>query len=131
MQRILRQLGGLLIADIRRQRGDNTDGVFHLRTHMLAVGGDAAHAAVGQHQAAVAQVGDALEQAVGDDRFEGVVLQLAGLGGKAHRQVIANHFKSNLVDHFRDHRVDLAGDDAGAGLSGRQVDFAQAGARAG
>ena len=28
---------------------------------------------------------------------------------KAHRQVIANHFKSNLVDHFRDHRVDLAG----------------------
>ena len=45
----------------------------------LAIRGDALDAALRQRQAAVAQVRDALEQAVGDDRLERVELQLPGL----------------------------------------------------
>ena len=37
----------------------------------------------------------------------------------------------HLVHHLRDHRVDLAGHDAGAGLPGRQPQLPEAGLRAG
>ena len=79
---------------------------------MLAVGGDAVDAAFGQREAAGAQMVDALEQAVRDDRLEGVELQLAGLGGKADRDVVADHLEGDLVDDLGDHRVDLARHDA-------------------
>ena len=97
----------------------------------FAVGGDAGDAVVGEHAAAVGQVQHALEQAVGDDRLEGVQLQLAGFGGKGDGHVVADDFEGDLIDHFRDHRIDLAGHDRRAGLTRRQVDFAEAGARTG
>ena len=71
---------------------------------MLAVGGDAVDAAFRQREAAGAQMVDALEQAVGDDRLEGVELQLAGFGGEAHRDVVADHLEGDLVDDLGDHR---------------------------
>ncbi len=61
---------------------------------MLAVGGDAVDAARRQRQAAGAQMVDALEQAVGDDRLERVELQLAGLGREAHGDVVADHLEA-------------------------------------
>ena len=97
---------------------------------MLAIGGDAAHALRSQRQAAGAEMVDALEQAVGDDRLEGIELQLAGLGGKGNRDVVADHLERDLVDDLRNDRIDLARHDAGARLHRRQVDLAQAGARA-
>ena len=84
---------------------------------------------VGQRQAAGAQMGDALEQAVGDDRLEGIELQLAGLGGEAHRDVVADHLEGDLIDDLGNHRIDLARHDAGAGLHRRQIDLAKADAR--
>ena len=82
-------------------------------------------------QAAGAQMVDALEQAVGDDRLEGVELQLTGLGGKADGDIVADHLERDLVDDFGYDRVDLARHDAASGLHRRQVDLAQADARAG
>ena len=73
-------------------------------------------AALGQRAAAGAQVREALEQAVGDDRLEGVELQLAGLGGDGHGDVVADHLEGDLVDHLGDHRVDLARHDRRARL---------------
>ena len=76
-------------------------------------------------------MGDAFKKTMGNDRLKGVELQLSGLGCKADRQIIANHLKGNLVDHFGDHGVDLAGHDRGASLHGGQIDFPQARPRAG
>src|SRR6202034_226465 len=129
-KRLLRDLGRIGVADIGIERGDDTDRALDAAAQMLAVGGDALHAPLGQGQAAGAQMVDALEQAVRDDRLEGIELQLTGLGGKAHRDVVADNFKSDLVDDFGDHRIDLARHDAGAGLHRRQVDLVQPDARA-
>ena len=72
-----------------------------------------------------------LEDAGGDDRLEHVELQLAALGGHRDRQVAADHAEAHHVHDLGDHRVDLARHDRRAGLLGRQVDLAQAAARAG
>ena len=96
------------------------------RAQMLAVGGDAVDAFCGQRQAAGAQMIDALEQAVRDDRLERVELQLAGLGGKAHGDVVADHLEGDLVDDLGNHRIDLARHDAGARLHRRQIDLVRA-----
>ena len=82
-ERFLRDLGGVGVADIGVERGDDADRVLDASAQMLAVGGDAVDAAFRQREAAGAQMVDALEQAVGDDRLEGVELQLAGFGGEA------------------------------------------------
>ena len=71
----------------------------------------------------------ALHDAVGDDRLEGVELELARLGRHRHRHVGAGDREGDLVDHLGDHRVDLAGHDRRAGLARRQRDLADAGLR--
>src|SRR5579872_1021087 len=96
---------------------------------MLAVGGDAVDAFRSQRQATGAQMIDALEKTMRDDRLESVELQLTGLGGKAYRHVIADHLESDLVDDLGDHRVDLARHDAGTRLHRRQIDLVEADAR--
>jgi hypothetical protein len=61
-----------------------------------------------------------------DDRLERVELQLAGLGGEGHRQIVADNLEGDLIDDLGDDRIDLARHDARTGLHRRQVDFAQA-----
>src|SRR5262245_51995703 len=73
---------------------------------------------------------EALEQAVGDDRLESVELELAGLGGEADRDIVADYFESDLIDHLGNNRVDLSGHDAGSRLPRRQVDFVESGSGA-
>ena len=98
---------------------------------MFGVGGDAPDAACGEGAAGGFEVGDALVEAVDDDGFEGVELELAGFGGHGDGDVVADHFVGDLGDDFGDHGVDFAGHDGGSGLHGGQVDFAEAGAGAG
>ena len=128
-ERLLGDLGGVGVADIGIERGDDADRALDAAAQMLAIGGDAADAAARQRQAAGAEMIDALEQAVGDDRLEGIELQLPGLGRKAHRDVVADHLEGDLVDDLGNHRIDLARHDAGAGLHRRQIDLAEADAR--
>ncbi|SAL07915.1 hypothetical protein AWB81_08409 [Caballeronia arationis] len=75
-------------------------------------------------------MGDALEEAMGDDRLERVELKLARLRCEADRHIVADDFERDLVDDFRNDRIHLSRHDAGAGLHRRQVDFSEAGARA-
>ena len=128
--RLLRHRGGVGVADVGVECGDDANGVGDCAAQVFPVGGDALHAAFGQGEAAVAQVAHTFEQAVGNDGLEGVELQLAGLGGEGDGDVVADDFEGDLVHHLGNHRVHLARHDAGARLHGRQVDFAQAGARA-
>ena len=67
------------------------------------------------------------EQVVGDDRHHHVQFELPGLGRQRHGQVAALHVEHGHIQHFRQHRVDLAGHDARARLDGRQADFIQPG----
>jgi hypothetical protein len=66
--------GGVGIADVGVERGDDADRAFDTGAQRVAVGGDAVDAVVGQRFAALAEVQHALEQAVGDDRLEGIQL---------------------------------------------------------
>src|SRR5919106_5112664 len=98
---------------------------------VCGVGGDAPDAACREGAAGGFEVGDALVEAVDDDGFEGVELELSGFGGHGDGDVVADDFVGDLADDFRDDRVDFAGHDGGAGLHGGEVDFAQPGAGAG
>ena len=58
-------------------------------------------------------------------------MELAGFGGEGDGGVVADYFETNLVHHFGNHGVHLGGHNRRAGLHFRQVDFFQAGTRAG
>ena len=78
----LRDSRGVFVSDVRIEGGDDADRVLDARAQMIAVGRDPADTAIGQRDAAVAQVDEAVEQVAGDHGLEGVQLQLAGFGGK-------------------------------------------------
>src|SRR5690606_31874470 len=108
IERSLGNAGSVLVADVRVQGGNQADGVFHQLAAAGFVGGDAIDAELTQHVHGAGQQADRVEDLVGDQRLHHVQLQLAALGGQGQRQVVADHFESDLVDRFRDHRVDLA-----------------------
>ena len=56
---------------------------------------------------------------------------MPGLRRHGHGQIVADHLIGDLVDDFRNHRIDLARHDGRAGLHGGQADFAKARARTG
>ena len=72
-----------------------------------------------------------LEQAVRDDRFEGVELQLPTFGRHGDRHVVADDPEGDLVDDLGDDGVDLARHDRRSGLHRRQIDLAETGSRPG
>ena len=69
---------------------------------------------------------NALKQAPAHDRFERIQLQLSGLRGHGHRDVVADYFERDLVHHFRNHRIDFARHDRRACLPRGQFDVAEA-----
>ena len=56
-----------------------------------------------------------------DDRLEGVELELAGLGSHGDGDVVADDLEGDLIDDLWNNRVDLAGHDARAGLTGGRL----------
>ena len=78
-----------------------------------------------------AEHGDALIKTVKNHGFKGIQLQLAALDRQRDRHVVAHETEGDLVDHFRDDRIDLARHDGGPVLPGGQTDFAQSVPRAG
>src|SRR4030095_5566859 len=74
--------------------------------------------------AGAGQMLGALVQRPAHDGFKGVELQLSRLRCHCDHQVVADHFEGDLVHHLWDDRIDLAGHDRGAGLTGRQQDVA-------
>jgi hypothetical protein len=78
---------------------------------LVLVGGDADDASVGEGGETSAEVVDAFEEGVDDDGFEGVQLQLSGLGGKGDGHVVSDDLEGDLVHDLGDDRVHLAGHD--------------------
>ena len=94
-----------MVTDKRVEVGDNADGVVHISTAHICVGGDADDALFTQRSHCVPEDANGLEQGFPNDRFHDVQLQLTCFGGHGHRQVVAEHLQADLVDHFGDHRV--------------------------
>src|SRR5690606_34021161 len=91
--------------------------------HAFTVGSDIYHAELGQRVASIAQQSHATQQGVNNHRLKRVQLQLTGFSSHGHGHVGTNHFKGNLVDHFRDHGVDFTGHDGRTSLHGGQTNF--------
>src|SRR4051812_26963569 len=104
--------------------------MFYGLAQMRGVRSDAADAALRERDAPSAQMIEALEQTVRDDRLECIELELAGFGRKAHRHVVADHFECDLIDDSRNDGIHFAGHDARARLHRRQIDLAETCARA-
>src|SRR6185503_5852984 len=107
-----REHGGILVTDPGIERGNDADGVFDIVAHAFPVRRDSGHATLGQYDAGLAQMIEALEKTVRDDGLEGIELELTRLRGEAYGDVVSDDFEGDLVDHFRNHRVDLPGHDA-------------------
>ena len=70
---------------------------------------------------------EGVENIVGHYRLHYIELELAVFYTHSDNQVIADNLIAGLVHNLGDNRVDLAGHDRGAGLTGRQDDFGKAG----
>ncbi len=105
-------LGCGVIADQRIERRRNADRFFQSTRHDIDIGGNADDAAFRKRPAGGAELSDAFRQGPHDDRLEGVQLKLTALCGHGDGDVVADDHEGDLVDDFRDHRIDLAGHDA-------------------
>ena len=130
-QGIARQHGRDLVTQHRHQGGDEADRAAHVFEADVAVGENAADTPGLEREDAVSEDLDRLENALGDQRFHHVQLELTGFGRQRHRQVVADDLEGDLVDDLRDHRINLARHDRRTRLHRRQLDFGEAGAGSG
>lgn len=128
-QCFLRELRRGDIADDRGERGDDGDRAVDGVLDMRLVGGDAIDAVDAEGLGRAFKPRDRLEQRVGDDRFEGVELQLSAFDGHRHGDVGAGHGVRDLGHRLGDDGIDLAGHDRRSRLAGGQVDLTDAGLR--
>ena len=113
------------MTDHRIEVGDDPDRVQDITAADLLIRLDAhdAHLTQGRHP--TGEEIDRLEAGLGYHRLHDIELELTRLGGEGQRDVIADDLEADLVDHLRDHRVDLGGHDRGAGLTLGQPDLPQ------
>src|SRR5436190_2983680 len=105
------ELGRLVVADDRVERGDDADRGFHVVLEHLLVHRDAVDAAGAE------ELGDVEQQMLRFDvresiqRLVGVELQLPAVRRQRHRGVVGDHPEGHDADHLGNHRIDLAGHD--------------------
>ena len=129
--RLLGDKRGLVVAEVGHEHGDNARRLPHQLEATFAVGGDADDAAILQNARGPQEHVHGLKEVEGDDGLKDVQFELSGLGGHGHGQVVADGLEADLIDHFRDDRIDLAGHDGRARLHGRQIDLVQPGVGSG
>src|SRR5262245_15705672 len=75
-QRFFRHLGRLRITERWNQRGDDSDRLFDETPQLIRIGSDAHHTSRAKNDAGVAQLVNASQQPICDDRLERVQLKL-------------------------------------------------------
>ena len=128
---VLGHLGGLVVADLGCQGGDQHQAAVQQVGDACLVGFDAGHAAVGEGAGAVGDQADRLQHVVDDHRLEHVQLEMALAAGHGDGGVVAHHLGAHHGQRLGLGRVDLARHDRRAGLVFRQLQLADAAARAG
>ena len=97
----------------------------------LVVGLDAAHAMRLEAGHAVGEQADAVQEIVGDQRFENIQFEIARGAAEVDRHVVAEDLTAEHGQRFALRRIDLARHDRAARLVLRNADFTEAGARPG
>ena len=87
-----------MVADVRIQISNQTDGVENVAFADFAVDRNAFDAFVGQVDRGVAQEGNGFKHTLGDDRLHNVQLQLTCFGCESDGGVVADDFEADLVD---------------------------------
>ena len=129
LQRLLGHRGGVLVADVAVQRGDDRGGRLGQRAAVLDIGHDPVDAAIGQQSADSSQQPDRLQHVAGHHRQHHVQLEVAGGSGEGHGRVVADHLGADHGGGFAEDRVHLARHDRRARLQVGQRDLAEAGPR--
>jgi len=129
--RFLGDFGGLVVADSGVEQGGERDALVDEEGAAFAVDDDALEVLFGGGVHRVGQPFHGVEQRAAQRRHHHVELHLPGLHHVGHGGILSQHLETHLVQHFEHHRIDLAGHDGRARLHRRQLDFAQARARAG
>ena len=127
--RLLRDLGRLVVADVRVEAGDEHERVLQVALDHRAVRLDALGALVVEAHAGIADQAGALQHIGGDQRLEHVELEVAVARADAHGHIIAHHLGGHHGERLGLRGVHLAGHDAGAGLVVRDHDLTDAAAR--
>ena len=130
---LLDDLGGLVVADVRVQRGGRRRASTSARALACPprlASMPSTHFSANATRRRRQQV-DRLQQVARDQRDAHVELELALHAADRDRGVVADHLRGDLQHDLRDHRVDLARHDRRALLQLGQEDLADAGARAG
>ena len=121
----------LVVADVRRQRGDQHQRAFHQFGNAVAVRLDAVHAMFFQAAHAVRQQTRALQEIVRDQRLVHIQLEVARGAAHGDRHVVAEHLAAQHGDCFALGGIDLARHDRAARLVFGNRDFTEARARTG
>ena len=127
-----RDLRRLVIADLRRQCGDQHERALHELVYAVQIGFDAYDAIVRKASARVADESDRLQQVMDHDRLEHVEFHVALAAGHGYGRVVAHDLTAHHCQRFALGRVDFAGHDRRARFILGQYQFAETrpGARA-
>ena len=126
---VLRDLRGVVVADVRVQLRDEHQRVVQVHGDALQVGLYPLETVVVEGVDDVGEQTRRLQQVSADERHEDVELQMAlhGAGGDGH--VVADNLAADLRQRLALRRVHLAGHDGGTGLVGGQNHLAETAAR--
>ena len=127
----LGDLGGIIIADLRRQRRYQHQRAVERRLDVVFPCLDSDNAIIGKGDCGVGQELYRLQEVVGHQRIVDVELEMALAAGKGERCVVAEHLDADLRQGFALGRVDLTRHDRRARLVFRQRQFAKARTRTG
>lgn len=127
----LGDLGGLVVANVRVQGGDQHKRFVQQFVDAFAVGDDAVDTVGGKAFAAVAQQSDGPEHVGHHHRFEYVQFEVAVGTADGDGHVVAHNLGGDHGDGLALGRVDFAGHDGAAGLVFGKHQFAQSATRSG
>lgn len=117
---LLCNFGGIVIADVWRQRCDQHQQLLQMRRNAGMVRDNAVDIVLGEQIARIREKTDRLQEVVRHNRFERVQLEIAGGATDTHGRVVANHLHGHHHHGFRLGRIDLARHDRAARFIGRQ-----------
>ena len=125
----LGDLGGIVIADGRGERGDEHERAAHKVGDAVFIGRDADNAFVGKAARGVRQQCDGLQHIIGHDGLIDIELKVPLAARDGHGRIIAHNLRADHGEGFALRRINFARHDGAARLIGRQRNLAEARAR--
>src|SRR3954468_24972192 len=106
--RFLRYLRGAVVADVRRERGDQHERALQELADARLVRLDAARTMLLERAAAVGKQPRALQERIDDERLVDIQLEVSGGGADVHGYVVSEHACAQHGERLRLRRIHLA-----------------------